>query len=251
MASVERIEHDIAELTKTVAALATELEQAYADYLQALGQAVRQQLVLSGYHACTQGYPSQFLALSLGQRQVLQQDLRSLANQTQVNLHSLLHSPATESETTTPTSLTAWQEALETAIAHEFHVASQAGNRLLQQAKIVPNKLPEFLQATSRSELFDAEALPADLLNLLEADGNASDDEINANPRPIAMIQLVAINVQLAEVEFADANVTVLRNRLRSLVARLKTLRQQYRKKERELAIARAQDAWRASWQDD
>lgn len=305
MASAERIAQDIATIGKATAKLAAELHQTYAEYLQALGQALRQQLVLSGYHVCTQGYPTQFLTLSLSQRQALQQGLKQLATQAQTALISLLHSPdsqlvepeldlqelegdgeaqaggeietmeltqslsiespPTESQSTellpieslptelTPVQLMEWQEALETAIAREFQVASFKANRLLHQAAILPNQLPNFLKATGKIDAAQVEAISQNMMDLLmEAQSNSepSDEESDVMQMPI-VIQLVAVHLQLSDVEFADATSSSYRNRLRSLTARLKTLRQTFRKKERELAIAQAEAAWRSSWFED
>lgn len=79
--AVEQIEQDIAALEEVVSAIAVELRSAYASYLKALGQAMRQQLILASYHLCTQGYPKAFLGLSFSQRQQLQQAIRKLGQQ--------------------------------------------------------------------------------------------------------------------------------------------------------------------------
>jgi hypothetical protein len=79
--TIERIEQDIVALEEAIKAIAQQLQNAYMSYLNALGQAVGQQLVLATYHLCTQGYPENFLGLSLNQRQQLQQSIRMLAKQ--------------------------------------------------------------------------------------------------------------------------------------------------------------------------
>ncbi|MDX2240185.1 MAG: hypothetical protein NW224_05835 [Leptolyngbyaceae cyanobacterium bins.302] len=288
MAAVERIEQDIAALHKAAKKLAEEFQQAYSEYLQALGQVLRQQLILSSYHVCTQGYPTQFLALSLSQRQALQQALQDLAKHAQARLVALLQKTSVQQlsaaesepgiseaeleqlaepqkledvETTaedatsplpTVLELTEWQEALEAAIAHEIRSVSSKANRLLQQAGILPNKLPEFLKATSNISSEQMEAISQNMMELLmeaqSRDGSEDNDEENSSP-PIAMVvQLVTVHLKLSEIEFADGTTTILRNRLRSLAARLKTLKQAFRKKERELAIAQAEAAWRSAW---
>lgn len=95
--SVEHIEREIAGLEQTVAAIARQFYQAYQTYLSALGPTVRQQLVLAAYHLCTQGYPDQFLSLSLNQRQDFQQHLLQLAHFTESQLKGLLHQPGSAS----------------------------------------------------------------------------------------------------------------------------------------------------------
>jgi hypothetical protein len=91
--AVERVEQEIAALNQAIAAIAQEFRKIYRQYLTALGQAVRQQLVLAGYHICTQGYPEAFLELSLSQRQDLQQALQRLARQAQIQLPEKLQQP--------------------------------------------------------------------------------------------------------------------------------------------------------------
>lgn len=291
MAAVERIEQAIAGLGHTADALAEEFRQAYSEYLQALGQALRKQIVLSGYHVCTQGYPTQFLALSLSQRQALQQSLQGLAKESQGKLVALLQqdlkqlteadsnldadegielgqSSIVEFEADDPAILAAnisednhvssilalveWQEAMELAIEREIRTASSKANRLLHQSGILPNKLPAFLKATSNIDASQMEAISQNMLDLLmeaqNRDHSDEDEDDSSMPQVAMIVQLVAIHLKLSEVEFADGTTTVLRNKLRSLTARLKTLKKTYRKKERELAIARAEDAWRSSW---
>lgn len=283
MASVERVKQDIAALHQTAEKLAADLQQTYLEYLKSLGQALRQQLILSGYHVCTQGYPTQFLRLSLSQRQDLQQSLQSLAKQAQLRLNALLQQSLTRStaeftpsansadaeftpseslapgetnptpmaaETFTIAALVEWQDALEAAIAHEVRAASLKANRLLQQAGILPNKLPEFLKATSNIDANQMEAISKNMLEMLmDAQGESEQDPEDEQDAAISIVvQLVAVHLKLSEVEFSDGATTVLRNRLRGLTSRLKTLHQTQRKKERELAIAEAEEAWRASW---
>ncbi len=76
--AIEQIERELAALCEMVKAIAAEFGKAYTNYLQALGQATRVQLVLASYQICTQGYAKQFLSLSFSQRQQLQQAIRKL-----------------------------------------------------------------------------------------------------------------------------------------------------------------------------
>lgn len=292
MTSVERIEQDIAGLDKAVATLADEFYQRYSDYLNALSQAVRQQVTLASFQMCTQGYPLQFLQLSLSQRQTLQQSLRELAKDAQANLLAILYRPGTEEQVSlelegkspdradasptpstdeesnpalsdisaparslTPAQLAEWQDNVELSILKELQLASHRANRLLQQNGILPTKIAEtLLQSAGRPELAEVVSSPPNLLNLLiettEEEGS-SPDEPKTESNKTAIIQIVAIQLRLSEIEFADPALTMLRNQLRSLTLRLKKLGQTYRKKEHERAIAQAQDAWRASWYDD
>lgn len=84
------MEEDIASLEEAIVKLAQEFNDAYENYLTALGKAVRQQLILASYHLCTQGYPESFLKLSYSQRQKLQQNLQAVASNTQKSLLALV-----------------------------------------------------------------------------------------------------------------------------------------------------------------
>lgn len=79
--STERLYQAIARLDRELSELAKAYDRTYTDYLTALGNAVRHQLVLAAYHLCTQGYPEAFLSLSFPQRQELQSRIRQIAKQ--------------------------------------------------------------------------------------------------------------------------------------------------------------------------
>jgi hypothetical protein len=297
--SIERINQDIAALDQAVAKLAEELHSTYSSYLTLLGQTVRQQLILASYNVCTQGYPEEFLRLGLSQRQHLQQTLKHLAQQVQEELLAQLHPPVVlddpEAESLTadlpapieqksgwfkptkqpvrrsltPADLIEWQQAMEQAIGEELRTASHAANRLLQQAGVMPHRLPEpVLEAATRADLVEMSGNTPNLLNLLveTAEENSDDKESleiliesrelrdpreQRDPREPTVMHIVAIHLRLAEIEFADPALTSIRTKIRSLSAQLKTLGRNYQKKQRERAIAEAQAAWRSSWSDE
>jgi len=91
--TVERIEKDLAALEENLGAIAQEFEEVYTGYLNDLGEAVSRQLILVVYQLCTQEYPQSFLALSLQQRQDLQQTIRQLAQSGTQRLLALLQEP--------------------------------------------------------------------------------------------------------------------------------------------------------------
>ena len=94
MRARDRIEQDLAALEEALAALTLEFQSTYEGYLTALGQAVRQQLILACYHLCTQAVPELFLKLSFDGRQKMQQSVRRLAAASEEKLRALV----TESE---------------------------------------------------------------------------------------------------------------------------------------------------------
>jgi len=296
--AVEQIERDIAALEEVVSAIAVELRSAYASYLKALGQAMRQQLILASYHLCTQGYPKAFLSLSFSQRQQLQQAIRKLGKQAAEQLLAYINTeeskaveeglieipvgiqaiqnnpflqeseeildatsgmagsaitPATTSQNSgshvsSPEQLAQWQQNLEAAIAYTLKTLSLETNSLLQQAGILPQKLPApLLEAAATASEASAEVMagPPNLLNLLIEAENHEESEGST------VTQIIAIHLRLAEIEFADVTVRAARNQIRNLEVRVSSLRREYQNKQRERIVAEAEAAWRTSWFDE
>jgi hypothetical protein len=299
--AIERIEREIGVLEQTIAELAEEFYNVYSRYLTALGQGIRQQLIVATYHLCTQSYPEEFLSLSFNQRQKLQQTIKQLADRTAQELILQVNSPMLEksrsssineleiselrelieesiaeveaqesesekpfsesdslesnAEATTskpntqiknPEALLQWQEKLESAIAKSLQKLSRDSNLKLQQAGLLPKKLPEpVLEAAAKVEAA-AETMPGppNLLNLV------IETESDRESQSSTVTNLVAIHLRLSEIEFPDSTLTTMRQQIRNLSVRLHTTRREYQKKQREKAIAEAELAWRASWFD-
>ncbi|MFB2877170.1 hypothetical protein [Floridanema aerugineum] len=299
--AIERIEREIGVLEQTIAELAEEFYNVYSRYLTALGQGIRQQLIVATYHLCTQSYPEEFLSLSFNQRQKLQQTIKQLADRTAQELILQVNSPMQEksrsssineleiselrelieesiaeveaqesesekpfsesdslesnAEATTskpntqiknPEALLQWQEKLESAIAKSLQKLSRDSNLKLQQAGLLPKKLPEpVLEAAAKVEAA-AETMPGppNLLNLV------IETESDRESQSSTVTHLVAIHLRLSEIEFPDSTLTTIRQQIRNLSVRLHTTRREYQKKQREKAIAEAELAWRASWFD-
>ena len=179
--SVERIERDIAALEEAVRAISEEIRSAYESYLAALGQAVRQQLILASYHLCTQGHPDNFLSLSFTQRQKLQQAIRKIGQRASDQLIAHLDAASEESisQISNPKELAQWQQKLEQAIANTLKTLSRETNHLLQQTGISPNTLPSpLLEAAANSSEASHEVIagPPNLLNLLVDQSDESQD---------------------------------------------------------------------------
>lgn len=291
MATVERIEQDLAALLEAIALLRVDFHTTYGQYLKLLGQAVRQQLILASYQICTQGYPESFLGLSFNQRHNLQQAIRKLGGEVQTQLLSHLEpsKPLPDKETETvedeqmllsnqeqlsafemmqtdeildisestetvsappfqPKQLLEWQEQLEVAIAQTLKDLSLDTNRLLQKNGIIPDKLPPaVLEAAVQVEAStEAVAGSPNLLNLLMEAENDDDEKEDST-----LMRIVAINLRLSEIEFADPTLSAGRNQIRKLSARVSSFQREYHKKQRELAVAQAELAWRSSWFDE
>ena len=277
--AIERIEQDIAALQEAIRAIAIELQSAYASYLKTLGLAVRKQLILASYHLCTQGYPENFLHLSLNQRQQLQQAIRKLGQLAAEQLLIYLKSEESEEDevdegdevdeevtssssslfftsnsqyltanTSDPIELAKWQQKLEEVMQDILKKLSHDANLLLQKAGVLPKKLPEpILAAAAAASEASAEVMPGppNLLNLVIEIENEQQSEDSG------LTQIMAINLRLGEIEFADVTLSSERKRIRSILVQLNKLGREYKKRYKEKAIAEAEAAWRASWFED
>ncbi|MCC5657313.1 hypothetical protein LC608_10015 [Nostoc sp. XA010] len=280
--AIERIERDIAGIKEAIRAIAVELQNAYASYLTTLGLAVRKQLILASYHLCTQGYPENFLNLSLNQRQQLQQAIRNLGQvagekllaciqseevgvdegdvalasrrvgdeEVTSSLSSELldtsNSQSFTADTSNPIELVKWQQNLEEVTQEILKKLSHDANVLIQKSGVLPKKLPEPILAAAAAAASEAsgEVMPGppNLLNLVIEIENEQQSE---DP---GLTQIMAINLRLGEIEFADVALSSERRQIRSILVQLNKLGREYQKKHRERAIAEAEAAWRASW---
>ncbi|MDF5707861.1 MAG: hypothetical protein PUP90_09340 [Nostoc sp. S4] len=289
--AIERIERDIAALKEAIRAIALELQTAYASYLATLGLAVQKQLILATYHLCTQGYPENFLHLSLNQRQQLQQAIRKLGQLAAEQFLTYIKSeeaadredegdgkdegnegdegdeevtssssavfisvsnlqPFTP-DTSSPIELAKWQHNLEQVTQEILKKVSHDANLLLQKAGVLPQKLPEPILAAAAAAAAESESStevmpgPPNLLNLVIEIENEQQSEDSG------LTQIMAVNLRLGEIEFADPALSSERRQIRSILVQLNKLEREYQKKLRERAIAEAEAAWRASWFED
>ncbi|MBD1217177.1 MAG: hypothetical protein H9536_07600 [Aphanizomenon flos-aquae Clear-A1] len=277
--AIERIEKDITELKEAIRAIAQELNLAYVRYMHILGSALQKQLILASYYLCTQGYPHEFLNLSLNQRQKLQQGIRQLSQQAAQELSSYIEPPeVTQIETivetekneetgqeeeenaekelkildpSNPIELAEWQQNLEEAIQETLNKASQSANILIQKTGVLPKKLPEpvLIAATAAAASSESSSnmipSPPNLLNLVIEISDEEDSEDSS------FTQIMAIYLRLSEIEFADAILLSERKGIRSILVQLNKLGREYQKRQREIKIAEAEAAWRASWFQD
>lgn len=156
----------------------------------------------------------------------------SLANQEQQAANPVLSSPK---------QLYIWQEKLEAALVEVLQTLSHQANRLLQQTDVLPKKLPEPVLEVAAKAGGEASSNLPNLLNLLiETDANKEQES--------RLTHVMAIRLRLSEVEFGDSTASGWRSKIRGLATRLNHLGREYQKKQRELAIAQAEAAWRAVW---
>ncbi len=141
-----------------------------------------------------------------------------------------------------------WQQHLEIQIRELLDQLSNKANQILQQNNILPSKLPsKLLEMAIKAEAKGAPMTgPPNLLNVLIEAKNNDKPEDSANITPVT-----AIHLRLSEIEFADPNLSNQRHQIRNVLASLATIRQKYKKAQRELAIAEAEAAWRSSWYEE
>ena len=286
--AIERIEKEINELKVAISAIAQELNLAYARYINILGPVLQKQLILASYYLCTQGYPDEFLNLSLNQRQKLQQGIRKSSKEASQQLISYIQPPEdtqtetvvefekeekteekTEVETeekeengeneqqpkvldpSNPIELVEWQQDLEEAIQETLKKVSQAVNILIQKNGVLPKKLPEPILMAATAAAASSESSsnmipsPPNLLNLVIEISDEEDSEDSS------LTQIMAIHLRLGEIEFAEATLLSERKGIRNILMQLNKLGREYQKRQRELKIAEAEAAWRASWFED
>jgi hypothetical protein len=172
----------------------------------------------------------------------------SIVDQVPGNLEAQETIDITNPELTKPEQLAQWQEQLEEAIAQTLETLSLNSNRLLQETGIIPSKLPAaVLEAATKADSSTESVTVGspNLLNLLMETESEDDSEDST------LTRIIAINLRLSEIEFADPALNAGRNQIRNLSAKRNTLHREYHKKQRERSVAQAEAAWRASWFED
>ncbi|WP_414546279.1 hypothetical protein [Nostoc sp. CCY0012] len=144
-----------------------------------------------------------------------------------------------------PMELAKWQQNLENLVQQALKNVSHDANLLLQKAHVLPKKLPKpILEAAAAVSEASAEVMPGppNLLNLVV------EIENEQNAEESGLTRIMAINLRLGEIEFADTKLASSRRQIRNILVQLNKLGREYRKKQRERSVAEAEAAWRASW---
>ncbi|PSR12689.1 hypothetical protein C8255_26265, partial [filamentous cyanobacterium CCP3] len=157
---------------------------------------------------------------------------------------------------------------LEQMIRAVLDRVSKKANNLLRQAKVIPDLPESVLDVASDADgagprgrvpnvLNVLVAMAGDVASELERSGSEAEAEIteiseeDEEELEGTMTHLAAIHLRLGDIEFGDVQSALWRSKLRTAVGRLRKLGKQYQQAERELAIAQAEQAWRAVWYDD
>jgi hypothetical protein len=167
--------------------------------------------------------------------------------------------PLTE-EIDNPDVLAYWCGAIEKSTGNILNTLSKKINHQLQQAYIIPARLPSQIldMAMQAEEAGQSLGGGHNLLNLLingddsDEDGKETEDieeeeEFVFSRKPT---KITAIHLRLSEIEFADSRLSLERNQLRSIREQLDRLRDRYKRTHRDYTVAQAEAAWRGSWYD-
>jgi len=163
-------------------------------------------------------------------------------------------------EPLTPVSLAKRHVLLERHLRAILQTLSGSINHLFKQAGILPD-LPEMVIAAA-TEAEGGESGPStpNLVSVLVEMGNRpdededseddadEDDDFEIDEADRELTYLVAVNLRLADIEFADHHVALWRSRLQETLKKLKRLGSRYQKLQQEKARADAEHAWRAVW---
>ena len=288
--SIEQVGQDLHHLQTASSNLGTELTAAYQSYFAALAPTLKQQSIQSCYYLCTNCYPDAFLKLNYNQRSQLLKTLQRVISNVIADLVVQIDSSArsnNDDEPTgeltsipimpidwfaTPTSLSTWQQNLESEIAHSLKEISYKVNLLLQQARIMPATIPKpILEASAQADRQGESNvnIPNLLSILIEQESDEQEFEdlnsdraivSNGTDRSVSLaldaegddfpqiVQIHSVYLRLTEIEFSEVNVLSLRKNIDRIVDKVKLLRREYLQKQQELKIAEAESAWRNSW---
>jgi hypothetical protein len=162
---------------------------------------------------------------------------------------SSLQSVSSFPNTSNPVELVKWQQNVERLTQEKLKRVSREANLRLQKAGILPKKLPEPILEAAAAAASEAsgEVMPGppNLLNLvIEIDNEQESEDSN-------LTQIMAINLRLGEIEFADPTLSSYRKQIHTVLLNLRRRGQEYQKKQRERSVAQAEAAWRAIWSED
>lgn len=280
---IQQIKRDLAASEDASQKLAREIHTLYVKYLQKLSHSAPQQLMLATYQVCTQKYPELFLGLSFNQRQKLQQELQKLgkesknyilnclaiANQLEDAKNTLSLEPeSTEFNSPTPSNpqnesnllvlsedqavklsnpnqLFQWHYILETQINKTLEDLSIKANACLQKAELITSKVPIKVLEMAIAAQENNVNIGVNSPNLLSIVVEQTTEQPTETFNPM---NITAICLRRTDIEFAEASLSIERQEINNKVGKINQIQKQYNNYQRELAIAEAEAAWRASW---
>jgi hypothetical protein len=124
-----RIDKDIQNIQQAIADAISRIDIIHIEYSQAIATAVQQQILLTVFKFCTQKCPDAFLALSLSERQNLQEALRKTIESLCDQMQKTLEECDLDSRTN--------QENLDTLLSNLLNESMETLNQLLVEHKVL------------------------------------------------------------------------------------------------------------------
>jgi hypothetical protein len=240
--SDQNLANDLVKLADRSHDLGQEIYQLYRQYLTALAKALRHNSIQACYHLCTNCYPLEFLELEPSHQQRLQRSLRRAITNSIIDLLKQLQPIA---DVPSPLELSAWVHNIEEAVGLTLPGLSKKMNYLLQQARVVPQQVPRQLieAAVKADDISDGGGgkRPNILSVLVEKD--SKDD-----PENTVIIPVHVIFLRLAEIEFAEIELSKLRHQIHEMRSKVADLRRTYKHRQHQAQGKAAAVAWHQSW---
>ncbi len=124
-----RIDKDIINTQQAIADVVSRIDTIHLEYAQAIARAVQQQILLAVFKFCTQKCPDAFLALTLSERQNLQEKLRQTIKLLCDNMQKTLEQCDRDSRTN--------QENLDLLLSKLLNESMEQLNNLLIEQKVL------------------------------------------------------------------------------------------------------------------
>lgn len=159
-----------------------------------------------------------------------------------------------------PEKLLEWNESLEQTIQQCLRSASQAATQVMVTHKILPHSIPDpLLEIAIQGESSSSNAPPGLVdftvemgkVDLGKLETGKLELEGEEGRKAMKRVHVVAIALRLTELEFGNPVLTAWRGKIRQTEQKLRSLSQKYQKRQRDLAVAQAESAWRSSWPRD
>ncbi len=236
-----QIDQEMAVFSSRSQQLGIKLYQLYSNYITSLAQALRHQSINACYHICTNCYPPEFMSLAPSHQQKLQRSLRRAITNSVIDLLSQLQPT---DDLYNPNQLLVWQETIEEAMSHTLPSLSKKLNYLLQQARVIPQQVPQqVLEAAAKVEnTGESSTIHPHILTVL-VEQNSPDALDTTMVVPVHVIFL-----QFSDMEFADRQVLHLRKQIHTLEFQLASLHHSYQRQLQKLQVGAAEAAWHHSW---
>ena len=152
-----------------------------------------------------------------------------------------------------PEHLILWHQQIEREIKKTLDETSKKVNQLLQESKIIPDRLPnKVIDVAMQAEVAKGmrnNSQPPQIPHVMNL--TIESDKSKKSKSGKKSLHISLLRLRLAEVEFTDHLLNAKRGQIRNLMSKVKKLGSQYQAIQQELAIIEAQAAWRSSWYED